>query len=195
MRVSCHRICLGSHPLLRAYNFHLHVCLCSYFHCWCTFLWETVKIYARAAERGKNFIIVTFVGCWLSSKGWAERFLFSYPTFKKDSFCFIPHFVQYKAEGKHKPGRGEDGKALTSFWKNDSWDVRWEELKIWKTDVSFWTSCGAMGRNTESQCLHMWKDRQHEWTKSSIIPPSQKFRRERPNGGRLSNLRVELAYS
>lgn len=83
MRVSCHRICLGSHPLLRAHNFHLHVCLCSYFHCWCTFLWETVKMYAQAAERGRNFIIVTFVGCWLYSKGWVERFLFSYRTFKK----------------------------------------------------------------------------------------------------------------
>lgn len=73
----------GITPLVRTHNFHLHVCLCSYFHCWCTSLWEMVKMYARAAERGRNFIIVTFVGCWLYSKGWVERFLFSYRTFKK----------------------------------------------------------------------------------------------------------------
>lgn len=100
MRVSCHRICLGSHPLLRANNFHLHVCLCSYFHCWCTSLWEMVKMYARAAERGRNFIIVTFVTAdYIAKAEWRD--FCSVIERLKNGFRSIPHFVQYKAEGKH----------------------------------------------------------------------------------------------
>lgn len=57
-------------------------------------------MYARAAERGRNFIIVTFVTAdYIAKAEWRD--FCSVIERLKNGFCSIPHFVQYKAEGKH----------------------------------------------------------------------------------------------